>query len=96
LEKQKTSSVGISVGTITKSDVRSAIKAGVLTQEEERYIRLRYGISEGPSAKIVRRGQDNAEARAKLALIEASMMPENLSQVNETVKNRIINRLREQ
>ncbi len=96
MEKQKTSSVGISVGTITKSDVRSAIKAGVLTQEEERYIRLRYGISEGPSAKIVRRGQDNAEARAKLALIEASMMPENLSQVNETVKNRIINRLREQ
>ena len=53
MEKQKTS-VGTSVGTITRSDVRDAIKAGVLTQEEERYIRLRYGISEGPTAKIVR------------------------------------------
>lgn len=91
--KKQTVTVGVKTDTITKADVRNAINAGVLTAEEERYIRLRYGISEGPTAAIVRRGQDNVATRATLAMIEASMVPERLSQVNETVKSRIISRL---
>lgn len=94
--KKQTVAVGVRTDTITKADVRNAINAGVLSIEEERYIRLRYGISEGPTATIQRRGQDNPATRATLAMIEASMVPEELSQVNETVKSRIINRLRNQ
>lgn len=95
MEKRKTST-NVGVEVITRADVRKMINTVDLTQEEERYIRMRFGISEGPTAKIERRGQDNAETRAKLALIEASMIPDGLSQVNETVKNRIISRLRRQ
>lgn len=95
MEKQ-TVAVGVKTNTVTKADIRETINAGQLTEEQERYVRLRYGISEGPTATIVRRGQKNQETRVKLALIEASMVPEQLSQVNETVKNRIINRLRNQ
>jgi len=94
LEKRKTTTTDVKV--ITRADVRNMINAGNLTEEEERFIRMRYGISEGPSAKIMRRGQDNPETRAQLALIEASMIPDGLTQVNETVKNRIISRLRRQ
>ncbi len=94
--KKQTVAVGVKTDTITRADVRNAINAGVLTIEEERYIRLRYGISEGPTATIVRRGQDNPTTRATLAMIEASMVPEQLTQVNQAVKSRIINRLRNQ
>lgn len=94
MEKRKTSTV-VGVEVITRADVRRMINTG-LSQEEERFVRLRYGISEGPTAKIVRRGQDNAETRAKLAMIEASMIPDGMAQVNEAVKSRIISRLRRQ
>mgnify|MGYP000861533776 CR=1 FL=1 len=95
MEKRKTSTE-IKVDVITRTDVRRMINTTELTQEEERFVRMRYGISEGPTAPIVRRGQDNAETRAKLAMIEASMIPDELAQVNESVKNRIISRLRGQ
>lgn len=95
MEKRKTATQ-IEVEVITRADVRRTINTTDLTQEEERFIRMRYGISEGPASPIVRRGQDNAETRAKLALIEASMIPDELAQVNESVKNRIISRLRGQ
>ncbi len=94
LEKRNTKTQ-TEVRVITRADVRNVINTVDMTQEEERFLRLRYGVSEGPEAPIVRRGQENMETRAKLALIEASMLPAGLSQVNEAVKSRIIRRLQE-
>jgi hypothetical protein len=45
-----------------------------LTHEEEMVVRMRQGLSEGHEHVLPRRGQTHAETRAKLALIEATLL----------------------
>ncbi|NOZ02275.1 MAG: hypothetical protein GXP54_10360 [Deltaproteobacteria bacterium] len=80
---------------LTKADVRNAIRNGELTDEEERYTRMRFGISEPPEAPLPRRGTRFPETRAKLAFIEASMAADLVPTASNPVKERIIERLRE-
>jgi DNA-directed RNA polymerase sigma subunit (sigma70/sigma32) len=54
----------------TKVDIREALTEGVLMPEEERIVRMRYGISENKSTKLELCGQEDPETRAKLAMIE--------------------------
>ena len=85
----------------TKTDIRKALAQGVLTPEEERVIRMRHGISEKPSAALELKGQQFEEVRAKLAMMENSLL-ETIqggtaraeSGENSTRKQHIIDRLR--
>lgn len=81
--------------TLTKADVRTAIRQGQLSEEEERYIRMRFGISEPVDASLPRRGMQFDETRAKLAFIEASMVADLVPSTSNPVKERIIQRLKE-
>lgn len=81
--------------TLTKADVRRAIRQGQLTEEEERYVRIRFGLSEPPSAPLPRRGQAFEETRAKIALMEAALLGDNVPPARDPLKARIIKRLRE-
>ncbi len=85
----------------TKTDIRKALAMGVLTPEEERVLRMRHGISEKPSAALELKGQQFEEVRAKLAMIENSLLEtmqggnaRAASGENSTRKQHIIDRLR--
>lgn len=84
----------VKTSVVTRADVRTSIGMGRLTEEEERIVRMRHGISEGPSAKLTRRGQEFDETRVRLALIEAEAVNQLMSDRNSTVKDRIIARLK--
>lgn len=62
---------------LTKGDVRRAIRDGALDPEEERFVRIRFGLSEPRSAVLSRKiqGKDR-ELRAKIAMIEAMALEE--------------------
>jgi len=80
--------------TLTRADVRKAIAAGALTEEEERYVRMRFGISEPLTATLARRGVEFPEARAALNQIEADLVLGNSPAPGNPVKDRIVARLR--
>lgn len=80
---------------LTKADVRHAMQRGELSEEEERFTRMRFGISEPLSAPLPRRGIEFDETRAKLAFIEASMVANLVPSTSNPIKERIIQRLRE-
>lgn len=92
-EKSK-EEVKTTVATLTKADVRHAIQAGSMTEEEERYVRIRFGISEPVDAPLTMRGHEFAETRARLAMIEASMLAGRPSAPRNPVKDKIIEKLR--
>ncbi len=81
--------------TVTKADIRRAIQEGRLTEEEERYVRIRFGLSEPPSAPLPWRGQAHDETRAKIALMEAALVGDRLPPPQDPLKAKIIRRLRE-
>lgn len=83
--------------TITREDVEKVLEMGTFTEEEERYMRIRLGIGGAPSVGLPRRGQNFAETRAKLALMEASLigsLPQQRQPSINPVKERIIERLK--
>ena len=80
--------------TLTRADVRTSIAQGVLTEEEERYVRMRFGISEPATALLTRRGVDFPEARAYLNQLEASMVLGGSPNSGNPVKDRIVSSLR--
>ena len=87
--------VKTTVATLTKADVRHAILAGSMTEEEERYVRIRFGISEPEDAPLAMRGNQFAETQARLAMIEASMLASRRpSTPRNAVKDKIIEKLR--
>ena len=86
--------VKTTVATLTKADVRHAILAGSMTEEEERYVRIRFGISESGNAPLTMRGNQFAQTRARLAMIEASMLGNRPSTPLNPVKDKIIEKLR--
>lgn len=83
--------------TLTRKDVRSAIAKGTLSEEEERYVRMRFGISEPGTTALAFRGQDHAETRAALSRLEAEAVSRVLvANTGNPVKDRIVARLRRQ
>ncbi|MBM4386347.1 MAG: hypothetical protein FJ088_01330 [Deltaproteobacteria bacterium] len=81
---------------ITSKDLRKAAKVENLTDEEERVLRMRYGVTESRSAVLERKGQNNKEIRAKLALIEREILDE-LNRRNpapKSPKEKIIERMK--
>lgn len=50
--------------------VSRAIRAGKLTTDEEKVLRMRYGLAEADDAEIEFRGQDNDLTRIRLAQME--------------------------
>jgi hypothetical protein len=86
--------VGVKSETLTVADVRASIGLGRLSEEEERYVRMRFGISEPRTAQLARRGAEFPETRARLALMEASLVADRLPTTGNPVKDRIIDRLR--
>lgn len=80
--------------TLTRADVRTAIAQGTLTEEEERYVRMRFGISEPRTSALTRRGVDFPETHAYLNRLEASMVLGGSPDSSNPVKDRIVARLR--
>ena len=60
--------------TDTKERMRETLAKAKLTQEEENVLRMRHGVSEPGGHRLETRGQDNPETRAKLALLEKSII----------------------
>ncbi|MCB9727425.1 MAG: hypothetical protein H6744_01890 [Deltaproteobacteria bacterium] len=58
----------------TRTELRKALRKADLTVAEEQLVRMRLGLSEPPSAKLVFRGQDDAELATKLATLEADAL----------------------
>ncbi len=80
--------------TLTRADVRTSIAKGALTEEEERYVRMRFGITEPLTAALTRRGIDFPETHAFLNQLEADMVLGGSPKSGNPVKDRIINSLR--
>jgi len=95
VERKTRTAVETKVTTLTRADVRAAIQMGRLNEEEERYVRMRFGISEPPEAALERRGTAFPQTRAFVAEMEARIL-ERLAPVStdNPVKDRIIARLR--
>jgi DNA-directed RNA polymerase sigma subunit (sigma70/sigma32) len=60
--------------TTEREGVREALSQSKLTQEEENVLRMRMGVSEPGSHSLEFRGQDHPETRAKLAMLERSLL----------------------
>lgn len=60
--------------TQTVEQVREAMHRTRLTQEEENVLRMRMGIGEPGDHELEFRGQDNPETRAKLAMLERTLL----------------------
>jgi hypothetical protein len=80
--------------TLTRADVRTSIAQGLLSEEEERYVRMRFGISEPLTAAVTRRGVDFPETKAWLNQLEASLVLNTAADAGNPVKDRIVARLR--
>ncbi len=80
--------------TLTIADVRAAIHAGLLSDEEERYVRMKFGISEPMDAVLPRRGTEFPETRAQIALIEAALVADRIAITGDPIKDKIIDSLR--
>jgi len=94
VEQKTRTQTTTTVTTLTRADVRNAIQGTQLTEEEERYVRIRFGISEPPTTVLERRGQTFPETRARLALIEADMLQHLAPAGMNLARERIIARLR--
>ena len=60
--------------TQTVEQVREALNRPGLTQEEENVLRMRMGIGEPGSHELEFRGQNHPETRAKLAMLERTLL----------------------
>jgi len=96
VEVDRKTQVTAAVETLTIADVRTAIRQDLLSEEEERYVRMKFGISEPLTATLPRRGQAFPETRARLALMEAALVSDRLpaGTTGNPIKDRIIDRLR--
>lgn len=84
------------VVVLTRRDVRETIAQGHLTEEEERYVRLRFGMSEPATAPLVFRGAEVPSLQAAVQRLEAECCIRLglLAPREPTMKDRILARLR--
>ena len=96
VEVDRKTQVTAAVETLTIADVRTAIRQDLLSEEEERYVRMKFGISEPLTAELPRRGTQFPETRARIAMMEASLVADRLpvGTTGNPIKDRIIERLR--
>jgi hypothetical protein len=94
MERKTKTQTATKTVTLTRADVRTAIARGALTEEEERYVRIRFGISEPHTAVLTRRGIDVPKTHAYLNQLEASMVLGGSPDSGNPVKDRIIAGLR--
>ena len=55
---------------VTAKSLRTAVRKGTLTAEEERVLRTRQGVGVSASEPLGRVGQDHPEARARISELE--------------------------
>jgi len=96
VERKTKTAVETGTTTLTRADVRAAIQAGKLTEEEERYVRMRFGINEPPETALQRRGTAFPQTRAYVSEMEAQVLARlaPTTPTDNPVKDRIIARLR--
>lgn len=84
------------VVTLTRRDVRNTIAQGHLTVEEERYVRMRFGLSEPATAPLVFSATDLPDLRVRVQHLEAEccLRLGILAPREATMKDRILARLR--
>lgn len=80
------------VRTRTEADV--AIRTARLTDEEDKVLRMRYGISLAADAPLELRGQENDETRTTLERIEQRAIAASQQGVDAARRNAVIARLR--
>ena len=87
--------------TITRRDVKKAMRQADLTHQEEITMRMRLGLAEPPNTPLEFRGQHSAEVATKLAMIEAEALqhvrPPQLVEVpleGQALKASIVDRLK--
>ena len=78
----------------TKVEADIALRRAGLTAEEEQVLRMRYGIGIDPAAPLEMRGDDNAEARARLEAITVRALTAVQAEVDTAKRDAIIERLR--
>ena len=94
--KHTRSTTSITEARTEVQGLQKLIRQRVLTDQEEKVIRMRYGISEPESAELQFRGQNHPETRTKLAEMERNFIDQ-LSGVDPeraARKERIIAKLR--
>jgi len=55
---------------VSAKSLRTAVRKGTLTAEEERVLRTRHGVGAAANEPLGRVGQDHAEARARISELE--------------------------
>lgn len=80
------------VRTRTEADV--AIRTARLTDEEDKVLRMRYGIPLAADVALELRGQDNEETRTALERIEQRAIEASHKGVDAARRNAVIARLR--
>ena len=94
--KHTRSTTSITEARTRVQGLQKLIRNRVLTDQEEKVIRMRYGISEPESAELHFRGQNNEETRNELAEMERNFIDQINGVDPERVarKERIIAKLR--
>ena len=60
--------------TVTRRELKQAMRQADLTREEELAMRMAYGISEPGNAPLEFRGQQDVQLSTKLAMMEATAL----------------------
>ena len=60
--------------TVTRRELKKAMRKAGLTREEELVMRMSYGLSEPGGTPLEFRGQDGGEVATKLAMMEAEAL----------------------
>ena len=60
--------------TVTRRELKKAMRKASLTREEELVLRMSYGLSEAGGTPLEFRGQDGGEMATKLAIMEAEAL----------------------
>ena len=87
--------------TVTRRELKKAIRKADLTREEELVLRMSAGISESGNTPLEFRGQQDEQLSTKLAMMEAAaldtMRPRSVAPValdGHELKSAIVNRLK--
>ncbi len=87
--------------TVTRRELKKAIRQADLTREEELVMRMSYGISEPGNTPLEFRGQQDEQLSTKLAMLEAdaldTMRPRAVTSIpleGQALKSAIVDRLK--
>ena len=78
----------------TRTEADGAIRTARLTDEEDKVLRMRYGIPLAADVALEMRGQENEETRATLERLEQRAVAASQNGVDAARRNAVIARLR--